>query len=502
MGSDPFFLFGLVGFGHGSILTQKKKLSTGLPQLPPFAPFDVMLCAHTMSSMELEQIWQLALAEMEIQLSRANFATWLKSSRLVEKNDGTFTVALPNNFAKEWVENKYQKNLLGAIRNFDPGAKKLEFVVQGNAVVEQKPQRITTSDFQKFENRMNLEFRVDPASNLNSRYTLKSFVVGSSNEMAYAAANAIVEEVGTKYNPFFIYGGVGLGKTHLMQAIGNAILEKYKGKLKPKYVTSEKFTSDVIWGIRNKRMEDIKKKYRDCDVLIIDDIQFIGGKKATEEEFFYTFNTLYENSKQIILSSDRPPQSIPTLEERLRSRFEGGLQTDIGLPEYEMRIAIIKSKLLENDRSLNEEVIDLIARKVKKNVREIEGVLNKILFYREAKRVDLTTKEVEDVIKKSVKDFSQRVSEDQILKAVAEFYNVAPEELTGRVRKKEVVEPRQVAMYLIRDILEMSYPHIGEKMGRDHTTAIHAVEKISQEINKNSSLNQKINLIKEIVYKD
>ena len=453
-------------------------------------------------AMDLEQLWQLALAEMEVQLSRANFATWLKNSRLVEKSDGTFRIALPNHFAKEWVENKYQKNLLGAIRNFDPSAKKLEFTVQGVSVVDAKPQRITTSDFQKFENRMNLEFRVDPTSNLNSRYSLKSFVVGSSNEMAYAAANAIVEEVGTKYNPFFVYGGVGLGKTHLIQAVGNAISERYKGKLKPKYVTSEKFTSDVIWGIRNKRMEDIKKKYRDCDVLIIDDIQFIGGKKATEEEFFYTFNTLYENNKQIIISSDRPPQSIPTLEERLRSRFEGGLQTDIGLPEYEMRVAIIKAKLLESDRSLTEEIIDLVARKVKKNVREIEGVLNKILFYREAKKMDLSTKEVEEVIKKSVKDFSQRVSEDQILKAVADFYNVAPEELVGRVRKKEVVEPRQVAMYLIRDILEMSYPHIGEKMGRDHTTAIHAVEKISQELNKNSSLNQKINLIKELVYKD
>ena len=241
-----------------------------------------------------------------------------------------------------------------------------------------------------------------------------------------------------------------------------------------------------------------------CDMrfLIIDDIQFIGGKKATEEEFFYTFNALHENGKQIIISSDRPPQSIPTLEERLRSRFEGGLIADIGFPEYEMRIAIIKSKLLESNRSLSEEVIDLVARKVKKNVRELEGVLNKILFYREAKKVELSVKEVEEIIKKSVTDFSQRVSEDQILKAVADFYNVAPEELVGRVRKKEVVEPRQVAMFLIRDILEMSYPHIGEKLGRDHTTAIHAVEKISQEINKNSSLSQKINLIKELVFKD
>lgn len=464
--------------------------------------FDEFLFAHRMVSMDLEKLWQSALGEIEIQLSRANFATWLKNSKLVDKRDGTLIISLPNNFAKEWVENKYHKNILGAVRNFDPTTKKLEFVVHSSTIIEPKTQKITTGDFQRFENRINLDFKIDPETNLNSRYTLKSFVVGSSNELAFAAANAIIEEVGTKYNPFFVYGGVGLGKTHLIQAIGNEVKVRYGGKLRPRYVTSEKFTSDVIWGIKNKRMDDVKRRYRDCDLLIIDDIQFVGGKRATEEEFFYTFNALHELNKQIIISSDRPPQSIPTLEERLRSRFEAGLTADIGFPEYEMRMAIIKSKLLEQDRNLSEEIIDLVARKVKKNVREIEGVLNKILFYREAKKVDLSPREVEEIIRKTVKDFSHRVSEEQIVKAVSDFYNVSVEEMTGRVRKKEIVEPRQVAMFLIREILEMSYPHIGEKMGRDHTTAIHAVEKISQEINKNSSLSQKINLIKELVFKE
>lgn len=449
---------------------------------------------------DLEQLWQLTLNEMELQLSRANFVTWLKNSRLVNKDNGVFYISLPNNFSKEWVENKYHKNLLGIIRNYDASAKKLEFLVHSSNT-EAKPQKVSAADFTKFENRMDLEYKIDPETNLNSRYSLNNFVMGPSNELAYAAANAIIQEPGVKYNPFFVYGGVGLGKTHLIQSMGNEIKSRFKGKYRPRYVSSEKFTSDIIWAIRNKRMEDIKKKYRDCDVLIIDDIQFIGGKEKTEEEFFNTFNALYENNKQIIISSDRPPQSLPTLEERLRSRFEGGLIVDIGYPEYEMRLAIIKSKLQEKNHKLSDEVVDAIAQRVKKNIREVEGVLNQIIFYQDTKKTELSRDDVEEIIKKSSQNLSKRVSDDQVLKAVADFFNVSVEDLVNRGRKKEIVEPRQIAIYLLRDILDMSYPYIGEKMGRDHTTAIHAVEKISQEINKNSSLNQKINLIKEILYK-
>ena len=452
--------------------------------------------------MDNEQLWRQTLSEIEIQLSRANFATWLKSSRLMDRREGTFTVALPNNFAKEWVQNKYQKMLLGAVRNFDSSAKKLEFVVEGQKLSGETKREALVDHIAKLENQASFDFKVDPETNLNPRYSMQSFVVGSSNELAYSAATAIIREVGTKYNPFFIYGGVGLGKTHIIQMIGNEIKALYKGKVRPRYVSSEKFTSDIVWAIRNKRMEDIKKRYRDVDVLIIDDIQFIGGKEKTEEEFFHTFNALYENSKQIIISSDRPPQSIPTREERLRSRFEGGLITDIGYPDYEMRVAIIKNKLQSLNRSLSNEVIDLVSKKVKKNVRELEGVLNKIVFYQDARGGEVSEKVVEDIIEKSVQNFSKRVNDDQVLKAVAEFFSISVNDLITRGRKKEVVEPRQIAMYLLRDILEMSYPYIGEKLGRDHTTAIHAVGKINQEINKNSSLNQKINLIKEIIYKN
>ncbi len=452
--------------------------------------------------MDLEQIWQLTLGEIELQVSRANFATWLKNSRLVDKKDGVFIIALPSNFAKEWVDNKYHKNLLGIIRTLDSSAKRLDFVVDGQifALNDQKTP-VATIDPSKFENSIKLDFKVDPETNLNPRYTLNSFIVGSSNELACAAAGAVVREIGTKYNPFFIYGGVGLGKTHLIQAIGNEIRELYKDKVRPKYVSSEKFTSDVVWAIRNKRMEDIKKKYRDVDVLIVDDIQFIGGKEKTEEEFFHTFNALYENNKQIIISSDRPPQSIPTLEERLRSRFEGGLIVDVGYPDYETRIAIIKSKLQEANRTLGDQIVDLVAKKVKKNIRELEGVLNKILFYQEKKQVELSEKVASEIIDKSIQNLSRHVSDDQVLKAVAEFFNVQIEDLMGRCRKKEVVEPRQVAMYLLRDLLNLSYPYIGEKLGRDHTTAIHSYEKINQEINKNSFLNQKVILIKDLIYK-
>ncbi len=448
----------------------------------------------------LNGLWQAILGEMEVQLSRANFATWLKNSCLVEEKEGTLFVMLPNNFAREWVENKYQKNLLGIARNFDDSVKKLEFLASGQKL-EPAPKKVSVADLNKFENKMNLEFRTDPETNLNPRYSLASFVVGPSNELAFGAATAVTQSVGVKYNPLFIYGGVGLGKTHLIQAIGNEIRSRYRGKVRSKYVSSEKFTSDVVWAIRNKRMEDIKKKYRDVDVLIIDDIQFIGGKEKTEEEFFHTFNALYENNKQIIISSDRSPRSIPTLEERLRSRFEGGLITDIVYPEYEMRVAIIRKKLEEASRELSDAVIDLIARKVKKNMRELEGVLNKTLFYQETRMMVITERVAEEIIETAIQNLGRRVNDNQIIRSVAEFYNLAVSDLVGRVRKKEIVEPRQIAMYLIRDMLDMSYPHIGEKLGKDHTTAIHAVRKINQEVNRNSSLNQKIISIKELIYK-
>jgi chromosomal replication initiator protein len=256
-----------------------------------------------------------------------------------------------------------------------------------------------------------------------------------------------------------------------------------------------------VWGIRNGRIEDIKKKYRDVDVLIIDDIQFIGGKDKTEEEFFHTFNALYENNKQIIISSDRPPQSLPTLEERLRSRFEGGLIADVAYPEFEMRVAIIKSKLQDMNKQLSDEVINLLAKKLRKNIRELEGVLKKIIFYQERKQTEITEKIAEEIIEKATQNLTKKVTDAQILNAVAEFFNISMEDLLSHNRRKEVVQPRQIAIYLLRDISELSYPFIVEKLGRDHTTAIHSYEKINHEINRNAAINQKILTIKDMIYK-
>ena len=453
--------------------------------------------------MELEQLWQNALGEIELQVSKPNFMTWLKNSQLLDRQDGTVLVSLPNNFAKEWVENKYNKIILSALRNLDQTTKNVQFTVHSQPKAIHAIKRNRTVNEEDFKKQLSFEqLKVDQENNLNPRYQLNSFVVGKTNELAYAAATASIEEIGRKYNPLFIYGGVGLGKTHLIQAIGNEIKNRYQNKVRVKYVSSEKFTNDVLYGIRNKRMEDLKERYRNVDVLIIDDIQFIGGKPATEEEFFHTFNALYENNKQIIISSDRPPKFIPTLEERLRSRFEGGMIADIGYPDYELRLVILKTKLQERGASLPDNLLEFIANKIQKNLRELEGILNRILFYQYAQK-EITFKLVEDIVNETLQQPTKNISPAQVIKVVADYFQIPVNDLTGRCRKKSIVEPRQVAMYLLRDTLGLSYPDIGQKLGkRDHTTAIYAHTKISGIIIKNQDLNQKILAIKDLIYKE
>ena len=459
--------------------------------------------------MEHQELWKTVLGEIELQISRPNFLTWFKNSQLVEKNEkeGIALVALPNNFAKEWVKNRYHKIILGSLRNIDGSIKYVNYVVVSHntplkpSKTERKQKAPELTD--EKSNLPITDLRVDSKTNLNPKYVFDSFVVGSSNELACAAINAVIENVGKKYNPLFIYGGVGLGKTHLLQAAGNAVHLKYEGKVRVLYVTSEKFINDVVWALRNKRAEDMKKKYRDVDMLIIDDIQFIGGKAATELEFFYTFNALYENNKQIIISSDRPPAAIPTLEERLRSRFEGGMIADVAYPDYEMRLAILKTKAQSLNANIYEKTLEYIATKVQKNIREVEGVLNKVLFYQQYKNNKIDQKKLDEIISETSQVSPKNITPAEIIKTVAEFYEISQQELTDRGRKQEIVEPRQVVMYLLREMLKLSYPNIGERLGkRDHTTVIHAYEKISKEINSNSVFNQKILLIKERLFKN
>ena len=453
--------------------------------------------------MDLNEFWKNILGEVELQMSRPNFATWLKNSRLVDKKDGVALVSLPNNFAKEWVANKYNKILLGIMRNQDTTVKKIEYLVYGKAT-EKLIMNKKKKDAVEPVNQLSFpQFKIDPETNLNPRYTINSFIVGGANEMAAAAAAAVIQSVGKKYNPLFIYGGVGVGKTHLMQAMGNEIKSLYNNQIKVRYVPSEKFTNEVVWAIRNKRMETIKEKYRSVDVLIIDDIHFIGGKARTEEEFFHTFNTLYENNKQVIISSDRPPHFLPTLSERLRSRFEGGMICDIGYPDYELRVAVIKAKIEEWGINLDDGLVNFIASKTSKSFREIEGLLNRIIFYQQTKNQDITQKILEKIVFETTqKPVNKNINPDNIIRTVAEYFGISGSDLLNRCRKKEIVEPRQVVMYLLRDMLNLSYLHIGKKVGgRDHTTAIYAFEKISQEINKNQVLNQKILRIKESLNK-
>lgn len=460
-----------------------------------------------MKKNENKDMWKTVLGEIEVQISRPNFLTWLKQSQLVDKDEkeGLATVGLPNNFAKEWVKNRYHKLILGSLRSIDGSIKKIDYIVVNTDDIKTKQKDYNSNKKTKGSSNIQsslIETKIDPKTNLNPRYTMDNFVVGSSNELAHAAAGAVIESVGNKYNPLFIYGKVGLGKTHLIQAVGNEIIIKHENEVKVLYVTSEQFINDVVGAIRNKRMEDTKKKYRSVDVLIIDDIQFIGGKTTTEQEFFYTFNALYEQNKQIILSSDRPPAAIPKLEERLRSRFEGGMIADVTYPEYEMRLAILKNIVDMNGWSMDESILEFMASKIQRNVRELEGVLNKVMFYTEYKKEKVNEELLEQIINETSRVSSRNITPEDIINTVSESFDVPKEQMESKSRKKDIVEPRQVCMYLMRDLLKLSYPHIGEKMGkRDHTTAIHACEKIEENINKNSGLNQKIMLIKESLYK-
>ena len=453
--------------------------------------------------MDNKELWQSVLGELELQISKPNFQTWFKNSSITEKGDDYVVVSLESSFAKEWVENKYHKLILKLIRNFDPEIKEIRYQVQPQTkpaiVISKRKAELPTET----DNLNISEFSIDPKTNLNSRYTFQNFVVGSNNELAYSATMAVIQELGKKYNPLFIYGGVGLGKTHLIQAAGNELRKIYKNKIGIKYVSTETFVNEVINGIKNKRMDDVKNKYRKVDVLIIDDIQFIAGKEKTQEEFFHTFNTLYENNKQIIISSDRSPYLLSTLEERLRSRFEGGMVADISYPDFETRMAILKLKLQtqHSDIFLSDDILSLIAEKFPYNIRELEGALTRLLGIVKIRKLNPTKENIQALLNEITNQRVMMIAPELVIKAVAEFYNIPEKDLISHSRKKELVKPRQIVMYLLREYLKYSFPTIARKLGdRDHTTILHAYNKINQDLIKNHLLTQEINLIKEKIY--
>ncbi len=449
--------------------------------------------------MELEKIWQKVLSSIELEISKANFHTWLKDSQANRFENGVFFVSLSSNFAKEWVKVKYNKLILKYLRELNPEIRSVEYVIRSIS-----PQ-ITSANIKPLKKKdkpINIQpsfQEVNQETGLNPRYRLDNFIVSSFNELAFAAANAIIEHPGTRYNPFFLYGGVGLGKTHLIQAIGNEIIKLYPNK-KVIYTSSERFTNEVVSAIRFKNTQEFREKFRTIDVLIIDDIQFIGGKERTKEEFFHTFNELHENNKQIILSSDRPPASLRDIEDRLRSRFEGGIIADISKPDFETRVAILNQKMKENDTYLPEEVIETIAKKIQDNIRNLEGALNLVYNNIKYKKIPPTKANIEAILESTF--LTKRIVKPQeIIQAVSDFYQIPIKQILSKSRKKELTKARQIIMYILREDLDMPYLAIGEKIGqRDHTTIIYAYEKIKKELKNNPLIEEEINLIKEKIY--
>ena len=446
------------------------------------------------------ELWQSVLAQMQLCISRANFATWFQNTEIVFKDNEKIIISVPNAFSKEWLSNKYNKIILKTLHDIDDSIKELEFIIKPQSVKSADSKKPSEEEKQEGAQLGFEEFKVNKETNLNPRYTFDNFVVGSFNELAHAAALAVADSPGLTYNPLFVYGGTGLGKTHLIQAVGNKISDELRKK-KVKYISSEKFVSGIVSAIRTNSMEAFKASLAPIDVLILDDIQFIAGKNKSQEEFFHVFNSLYEKNKQIILSSDRPPNAIAELEERLRSRFEGGMIADVSLPDYETRLVILKTKLQEKNTSIPDEILDYIAANVKKNIRELEGALNKILICSGKLGQELNLEAAKKLLKGFIFSPFDVANYKKIIETVAKFYNLEEKNLFDPTRRKEIVRPRQVAMFLLRKELKYSFPAIARKFGgKDHTTAIYAFKKIQQENEENNKLTEELNLIKQRIY--
>ena len=447
-----------------------------------------------------EELWREILGELELTVSKANFATWFQNTFVADQSEGKITVGTPSAFVKEWLEDKYQKNILKFLRLRSPEVRSIEFKV----VSKEAPQEKKVSETKNAEEQMDFrEIYIDRETNLNPRYTFDNFIVGTFNELVHASALSVINNLGVLYNPLFIYGGVGLGKTHLMQAIGNKIKTDRPEK-KIFYISAERFANELVSAIRNNETGIFKDKYRSYDVMILDDIQFISSRGAsTQEEIFHTFNTLYQANKQIIFSSDRPPKSISNIEDRLRSRFEGGMIADIAEPDYETRLAILQSKAAEKQEYRpSSEVLEHIAASVQSNIRELEGSLNSIIARSKIKKRPLSLPEVKEILIKNEKP-RKTLSSQHIIRKIAQFYEVPEKNLFEKTRRKEVVKPRQIAMYLMREDFNGSFPYIGKKFGgRDHTTAIHAYTKILNDLKKDDRLKEELKTIRAQLYEE
>jgi chromosomal replication initiator protein len=459
--------------------------------------------------MDAKQVWRAALGELQVSLSPANFETWLRDTQLIDVDDQRFRIAVPNGFAKDWLETRYRSLISQTLARIVGYSVQVEFAVQGTNGVPATAGE--TNGNAPAPSPGPAQVRLEPTrvggeggtTNINPRYTCTTFIVGSANRLAHAASLSVAERPGHAYNPLFLYGGVGLGKTHLMHAIGNQVIAKFPRK-RVVYATSEKFTNEFITSIQQGKIDDFRARYRRIDLLLIDDIQFIADKERTQEEFFHTFNAIHEDGKQIVLSSDRPPKAILTLEERLRSRFEWGLIADLTAPDLETRIAILRAKSEEGAVPITSDVIEFIARKVVSNIRELEGALNRIVAYASMGAMPISIELAQAVLSNVLYNPKKRqVTPERIAKAVADYYGVQMDALKGQKRDKAIVTPRQVAMFLMREETDVSLLRIGAELGgRDHSTVLHACDKITRESAVNDELRREIAAVRELIYAD
>jgi len=455
-----------------------------------------------------DQIWSQVQEELRFQLAKRTYDMWLKNTSVVSADGSTFRIGVPSKLAKDWLEDRFSgliQETLQAVTGAEVG---IDFVI---APSNHRPPLVATDgedgDSPSTNGHQNghengVEADVAPApSELNARFRFSSFVVGHNSQFAHAAAKAVAEAPGDSYNPLFLYGGVGLGKTHLMHAIGHEVHDRFPRK-RVVYLTSEQFTNEVISSIATARMGEFRHKYRTVDVLLIDDVQFLAGKDRTKEEFFHTFNALHEINKQIVISSDRPPKEIPTLEDRLRSRFEWGLIADIQPPDFETRLAILHSKLGGRTSLVPEEVLNFIAHKVQRNIRELEGALTRVQAFAAVHQRSVDEDEAARLLADIIPAGTRKpINVDRIQLLVADFYNITLEDMKSKRRDKHIVFPRQVAMFLVREETPSSLPAIGKAFGgRDHTTALHSIEKIANELKEDERLRFEVQAIRERLY--
>lgn len=462
-----------------------------------------------------EKLWQIALGQLELRVSQGNFLTWFQDTKITEIARGIATVETPSAFAHEWLSRKYHKDIFEVVKGIDKTITKMRFIIKSQTKIHRparKSARVIAQKPQKSPKIVIARAAVTPTpiinaqiaqftKTLNHDYTFESFVIGQNNEIAHAACQAVSANPGASYNPLFLYGGVGLGKTHLMHAIGNAIYQR-NPSAKVLYVPSEKFINDFVQAIREQNTQVFKNYYRNVDVLMIDDVQFLAGKSKTQEELFHTYNFLYSQEKQIILSSDRSPKLIPTFEERLRSRLTGGMLVDIQQPDYETRLAIVSEKASSSPIKFDPEALAFIAKNVQKNVRDLEGALLRVIGHCQLNNRGASLEYTEQVLEGILERPQQKsVDSQKIVEAVSMYYNLSFDDLCGKSRKQEIVRPRQVAMFLLRKESNASFPSIGNQFGgRDHTTAMHACEKITKLLDHDQDLARDINFIKERLY--